>query len=291
VHSFVAKLNKLLKKKNIDYLFIDEISMLHEVFYNWLLFVKKMKKIKIIISGHFKQLEPVNDRVKCDYENSMALYELVDGNMQNLTNCRRANKEYFDLTNPDTIMEIDTNIFGHEFQQRGVCFTNKKRIEVNTICMQQHSKKRSKKERLELPAVEYDGNSQDVVLTTGVPVISRKTTRLDKLLTKSNNHSIPNQGDTIKMQKKRIFNNEMFVISKISFSNQLIYVKNPRDEMCIPFQCFQNLFYVAFCITIHKSQGQTFDFPYSIHEWDKLNARLRYTSLSRATCKEIVHIV
>ena len=27
----------------------------------------------------------------------------------------------------------------------------------------------------------------------------------------------------------------------------------------IPFDLFQKMFYVAYCITIHKSQGQTFD--------------------------------
>ena len=78
----------------------------------------------------------------------------------------------------------------------------------------------------------------------------------------------------------------MFVITKISFSNQLLYLRNAREDMCIPFFFFQEMFYVAFCITIHKSQGQTFDFPYTIHEWDKLDAKLRYTALSRATCRE-----
>ena len=36
---------------------------------------------------------------------------------------------------------------------------------------------------------------------------------------------------------------------------------------------------MAYCITIHKSQGSTFDFSYSIHEWEKLDETLKYVSL------------
>ena len=50
------------------------------------------------------------------------------------------------------------------------------------------------------------------------------------------------------------------------------------------------MFYVAFCITCHKSQGQTFEKEYYIHEWSKFDSRLKYIALSRATEKENIHI-
>ena len=53
---------------------------------------------------------------------------------------------------------------------------------------------------------------------------------------------------------------------------------------------FQHYFYVAYAITIHKSQGSTFDFSYTIHEWDKLDNKLKYVALSRATDKEYINI-
>ncbi len=51
------------------------------------------------------------------------------------------------------------------------------------------------------------------------------------------------------------------------------------------------MFYVAFCITIHKSQGATFDKPYTIHEFDKLDNRLKYVAMSRATDTKLINIV
>ena len=55
------------------------------------------------------------------------------------------------------------------------------------------------------------------------------------------------------------------------------------------FSDFQH-FYVAFCITIHKSQGSTFDEPFTIHEFDKLDRRLKYVALSRSTQIENINI-
>ena len=51
-----------------------------------------------------------------------------------------------------------------------------------------------------------------------------------------------------------------------------------------------NYFLSGFCITIHKSQGETYRDKYTIHEWNKLseedkngmNRKLRYTAVSRS---------
>ena len=51
------------------------------------------------------------------------------------------------------------------------------------------------------------------------------------------------------------------------------------------------MFYVAYAITIHKCQGETYDTPYTIHEWERLNKRLKYVALSRATDKNLINII
>ena len=79
----------IAKLQAYNYIFVDEISMVKEIFYNFLLMLKqKNMNIKFIIDGDYNQLAPVNDRVICDYKNSLALYELCDCNRINLTTCR-----------------------------------------------------------------------------------------------------------------------------------------------------------------------------------------------------------
>ena len=88
-----------IKNLNIDYVLDNEISMVHEVYYKFLLIIKQLKpKVKFIISGDFKQLPPVCDRViDIDYKNSNILYELSDKNRLTLSTCRRANNKLFNI--------------------------------------------------------------------------------------------------------------------------------------------------------------------------------------------------
>ena len=81
--------------------------------------------------------------------------------------------------------------------------------------------------------------------------------------------------------KKGLFvNSEKFYVDSIDENN--IGLKNDRDKILIPIKRFQRWFHVAYAITSHKSQGQTFNVPYTIHEWSKLNNRCKYVSLTRA---------
>jgi ATP-dependent exoDNAse (exonuclease V) alpha subunit len=93
-----------------------------------------------------------------------------------------------------------------------------------------------------------------------------------------------------------LYNNETFVIKEIQHSKDNIVVVDDEDEsrvLDIPFNLFQRLFYVAYCITIHKSQGTTFDFPYTIHEWNnkRFCNRLKYVALSRTTNLENINVM
>ena len=65
---------------------------------------------------------------------------------------------------------------------------------------------------------------------------------------------------------------------------------NKTDIIFVPFEDFTKMFYVAYCVTIHKSQGQTYDHSYTIHEWSMLDERLKYVALSRATQKKFINI-
>jgi len=271
-----------------DYLFIDEISMVHEYFYKFFITLGRVRpELKFIIAGDFSQLLPVNDRLECDYKSSPALYELCSGQRLQLSNCRRADDTLFNLTNPNNIHNLkksDFNKSNDEYYSKSLCFTNKTRKEVNEIMMnkyinmkiQQYKeieiyKKKAKKQPPPPPAPiilkckEGDEVGQDVKLLKGMPIMARKTT-----------------------DKNDIMNNETFHIHDINKETFKIIVHQSPIEISI--NEFQDLFSIAFCMTIHRAQGQTFNHNYTIYEWERLDKRLKYVALSRATDKKYIHI-
>ena len=88
----------MIEKDKIEYIFIDEISMMIKDFYQLFILIKRaFKNIKFIIAGDFGQLPPVKDNWTGDYENSPAMFNLCSGNKINLSTCRRSDRELYDL--------------------------------------------------------------------------------------------------------------------------------------------------------------------------------------------------
>jgi len=187
---------KYMKNTVLDYIFVDEVSMMHEYFYKFLLVVKKFKpNASFIITGDFKQLAPVKDIYeRNDYATSPALYELCAGNKLTLSKCRRTDDaEFFEMCQRP-MSKVPVAEFGKEQTDINLVFTNKKRMAINKHLMDKQieaheetnkeieriniQKKKSKdkgKVGLFLEKRPYDPNSQDVTLFVGMPVISRKT--------------------------------------------------------------------------------------------------------------------
>ena len=222
--------------------------------------------VKFIIAGDFAQLLPVKDRVEdCNYKNSLALHELCDGNRLELTKCRRSDATLFNMLLPENIGKIKKTDFKNTMTNRHICFTNKKRIAINKMEMDRMIKLKRVK-AFELEGLDYDPNSQDVRLCAGMPVIARKNSK-----------------------ELNIFNNETFTIKAIK--QKVIVVIDEGKEQEVPIPEFTKMFNVAFCITTHKSQGATFDEPYTIHEFEQFDKRLKYVALSRATDINLINIV
>jgi ATP-dependent exoDNAse (exonuclease V) alpha subunit len=86
----------------------------------------------------------------------------------------------------------------------------------------------------------------------------------------------------IKNLKDTYVNGEKFTISYIDNDKIKAISEITNNEIIIESSKFQRNFYVAYCITSHKAQGSTFTKPYTIHEWDRLNKRCKYVSLTRS---------
>ena len=131
---------------------------------------------------------------------------------------------------------------------------------------------RIKRRALILPKLKYDKNSQMVYLYKDIPIIAR-----------------------VNEKKYEICNNETFVIQKTTKDTIIIKEEDEEGaiirEIEIPVKEFQRIFYVAYCITTHRSQGSTFKREYSIHEFDLFDHRLKYVALSRSSCINNINIV
>ena len=82
----------------------------------------------------------------------------------------------------------------------------------------------------------------------------------------------------------------MFRIHKIKRDDEIIVITDGERYIEIPKNEFQSMFQVAFCMTTHKAQGQTFKTEYQIHEWHLMDSRLKYVALSRSVKKELIHL-
>ena len=87
-----------------------------------------------------------------------------------------------------------------------------------------------------------------------------------------------------------IVNNEQFIVTKIDNSKYII-VSNEEKELKLSIKEFGEMMYPAYCITIHCSQGQSYDESYTIHEWWRLTDKLKYVALTRATNKNLINII
>jgi ATP-dependent exoDNAse (exonuclease V) alpha subunit len=84
-----------------------------------------------------------------------------------------------------------------------------------------------------------------------------------------------------------LINNEFLTVEKVdSVAVWLKRVKIDDDEKdeVIEFghKFFLETFELAFCITVHCSQGLSIDEAYSIWEWEKFSKKMKYTAITRA---------
>ena len=168
---------------------------------------------------------------------------------------------------PQNIQQVKKTDFTHSKTNTNICFTNKTRKQINHEKMTEAieaNKKGSKQKVLELKAYKYSDNSQDIYLMKGMPVIARITT-------------------------EDFSNNDQFIVQKVTAD--IIILTDGHATMEIETADFTRLFNLAYCITTHCCQGSTYDYPYTIYEFHKMDSRLRYVSLSRATKKEYINMI
>ena len=127
--------------------------------------------------------------------------------------------------------------------------------------------KKKHRKGLGLEGLSYDDRSQAVILYTETPIISKVT-----------NEDIG------------IINNQRYKITKID-GFTITIEDDLKHEFKVSVNDFQKFFLVAYATTTHSAQGMSIGEPYTIHEWDRMDQRLKYVALSRSRDLKYIHIM
>ena len=261
-----------LKKEGVEWIFIDEVSMITSKIWSAIRDIKKIYGFKFVLFGDFYQLPSVESK-HYDVVNSEVFSEICDGQILELTRNYRAEN---DVDFAEFIADLriiknggkpDFKTYGNVECRKSLCWTNKTRKAINYKWMQEESR-----------GVEYI-IVNNIKVFVGLPVICKTTMSLKR----------SNKVDELNVDwNQELKNNEEFEV--IDIKNKKILIKNDRLQIELSYQNFKH-FDLAYCITTHVSQGSTYDFPYSIYEYQYFDQALLYTSMSRSTKKSYINLI
>lgn len=289
IHSFLSiskddkiKMEQLNKKLfNVDIIIIDEISMVSAYLWNFINLIKEIKPtLKFVLVGDNKQLPPVEDSPQeIDYFNHGVIMALVDYNKVNLSVIHRYDKELKELSNDvNNTNYIYKNLkpFNQQETLKNLCYTNQTRKMINKLINESELKKITgqvigKKQKGDLDL------TQDIYIYKGLPIIAYKTKR--------------------ESSKSPFywFNNESFEVVEVDNINGFITIATKRPDADVNYiidvETFNDYFIMAYCITVHKSQGDTIDGKFNIYEYGRMSEKMRYTAITRATEKNNIGVL
>lgn len=278
--------------ENIDVIILDEISMIPRNL--WSIITKIPKNIKLYGFGDFRQLKPVEPEVKIniDYENCSFIKQIFNNNMIILKKQCRSDVVFANLCVDYHDKKISFDDLGLKIYSEkvldadnlpdyNICRTNKKRRHINDLLMNKYAQIRDNPNDL-IKSNEYRF-TEFTHIYPEMPVIYIKP-KVDK-----------NKKDKLSKNEKTILselvNNQKLIVKEVD--NISVNVSYKSSTYFIPRDLFLRVFKPAYACTIHKSQGDTIDTYYGIHEFHYTYGdymKSRYTSLTRSTDKKYIKI-
>ena len=259
-HTYLKLTVDKLKSEGVQYIFVDEISMINSKVWAVLRDIKKIYGFIFILAGDMAQLLSIEDK-HYDVQNSEVLADLVDGQiMELLVDYRAKDDEQFKIFSDEKARlrngeKPNISLYGKKECRRSICWTNKMRKVINEKWNMEESKTR-----------KYI-IINNIKVYKDLPLVCKKTF--------SNN-------------KEELKNNELFTV--INFDSKTIEIQSKRLTTTIKHDLFKH-FQMGYCITTHCSQSDTFDFEYSIYEYRYMESRMIYTAITRAKKLSQVNLV
>jgi exodeoxyribonuclease V alpha subunit len=102
------------------------------------------------------------------------------------------------------------------------------------------------------------------------------------------------RANSLDFVEKRVFNGQLGMVIKVDFDKSKLIVLYPNDDMVVfyDFDTLDHLISLAYCLTIHKTQGMEYDtalIPMSFSHFIMHNTKLLYTAITRA--KNMCYVV
>jgi exodeoxyribonuclease V alpha subunit len=102
------------------------------------------------------------------------------------------------------------------------------------------------------------------------------------------------KNSSTEFKEKRIFNGMLGMIIKLDFENNKCIILYPNDDTIVfyDFALLESLISLAYCLTIHKTQGMEYDtaiIPITYTHYIMHNTKLLYTAITRA--KSMCYVV
>jgi hypothetical protein len=89
---------------------------------------------------------------------------------------------------------------------------------------------------------------------------------------------------TKNIKEHKMYSSEKYTIEDITDKHVII------NSVSFKMKEFQSWFTLGFCVTVYKYQGGTIDEPYNIFDVEAMNKKQLYTSLSRTTTFDYIHL-
>lgn len=256
---------RALIKSGVRHFIIDEISMIQEHLWGILHQMKSIFGFVFYVFGDYNQLPPVCEEEVYDrFELSRLVKYVCDYRQIKLTKVWRIKEGesqfYDELENVLEGKMVDKKLYGNKECEFAIAYHNDVVDKHNMKYMKLNAEKNGKYEVI-------DGKLQKIYLFEGLKIIANET-----------------HNDYV--------NCEDFVVQ--CFDKKKVIIKNSRHCLEITREELMKSFKPYYAITVHKAQGDTFDFPFTIYEYRTLHKKgsnFLYTALSRSTSIKHINLV
>lgn len=316
IHSFLqigmgltekSRGDKFFMCKDLDYLIIDECSMLNKSIMLHLRTIKLLyPQIGIILIGDYQQLPPVEKHGKdftlYEMEKTNLMKWLVDFNTIKLTENMRSSAEgvkMFSLYNSllgNKKMSVEDNLCINDMKVKEKNWKPKHILGVN-LCW-----RRATRDCINCLVVNKLISLQEK--GTNRLVCSTYINAEDKTILEKKLYDIWVWDGTDKTIKCKLtadangdgyYNNQDFYVSGIEDDTIRLTDEITDESVNISRENLYKHFDYGYAITIHRSQGSTINKGYSINDWGDMSGKeakaLKYVAVSRTDSSSNVNIV